>query len=112
MSDFMGVDMDVPTEVFLLERYKSIIAGSDLPQSIKDMLTDRDPETMDELDEAYAELIDILQQKNFYITLARIEKGERMLAEETDEGKKAKYRAGLNKLAIELESYRPKEDAM
>ena len=69
---------DVPTEVFLLERYKSIIAGSDLPQSIKDMLNDRDPETLDELDEAYAELIDILQHKNFYITLARIEKGEQI----------------------------------
>lgn len=95
-----------------MQHYKSIIVGSDLPQSIKDMLTSREPQTMDELDEAYAELIDILQHKDFYITLARIEKGEQMLAAETDEGKKAKYRAGLNKLAIELERYRPKEDAM
>ena len=69
-------------------------------------------ETFDLYEQLFQDLAHAISNHKYYSILERIEKGEQMLAEETDEGKKAKYRAGLNKLAIELESYRPKEDAM
>lgn len=95
-----------------MQHYKSIVAGSNLPQSLKDTLSSRDPYTLDELDEAYAELIYMLQHEAFYITLDRIEKGEAWTAAQTEPALIAKGRARLNELAIELERHRPKEDAI
>lgn len=64
----------------------------------------------DHFEQVFKDFIHALVNHEYYLILERIEKGEKMLAEETDKGKKVLYRAGLKKLEIELESYRPKEE--
>lgn len=93
-----------------MQRYKSIIDGSDLPQGIKDMLSSREPYTLDELDESYNELIYFLQHKDYYDVLDRIEKGEAFKAQQMDPAMIAKCNVRLNELAIQLEALMPKEE--
>lgn len=95
-----------------MQRYKSIIDGSDLPQGIKDMLSILNPQTLDELDDAYHELIHFLQHKDYYDVLDRIEKGEAFKAQQTDPAMIAKCNVRLNELAIQLEALMPKGEAI
>lgn len=92
--------------------YQLIVSGSKLPESIKAMLSARDPCTIDELDEAFHELIYFLGHVDYYTTLDRIEKGEAFLAQQTEPAMIARCKARLNELAIELERYMPKEEAV
>lgn len=95
-----------------MQRYKSIIDGSDLPQTIKVALSILNPQTLDELDDAYYELIHFLQHKDYYDVLDRIEKGEAFKAQQTDPAMIAKCNARLNELAIQLEALMPKGEAI
>ena len=91
-----------------MERYKSIIDGSKLPDSMKETLKARDPCTLDELDEAFAELIYLLQHADYYDAIDRHEKGTALLEQEQNAGLQARYRKRLNELAGEIERLRPK----
>lgn len=94
-----------------MERYKSIIDGSGLPDSMKETLKSRDPCTLYELDEAYAELIYLLQHEAYYDAIDRHEKGTALLEQEQRPSVQAKYRIRLAELANEIERLRPKGES-
>lgn len=98
-----------------MERYNSILKGSkekgELSQAAYDHLSAKPLNTLDELDEAYAELIHFLQNAAYYKLLERIEKGEKMRDEETDNSKRDYYTKILAGLYAELEKLIPKEEA-
>jgi glycyl-tRNA synthetase beta subunit len=91
------------TEDFLMQHFHSILAASDLPQSIKDALSSREPYTLDELDDSYSELLHFLQHKHYYAVLDRIEKGVQYMAQQTDPVIIAKCKKRINELAAELD---------
>lgn len=103
------------TEEYLVERYNAIMKGAnekgELSQSAYEHLSAKPLNTLDELDEAYAELIHFLQNAAYYKLLERIEKGEKMRDEETDKSKREYYTKILASLYAELEKLIPKEDA-
>ena len=95
-----------------MERYRSIIDVSKLPDSMKETLKSRDPCTLDELDEAYAELIYLLRHEAYYDAIDRYEKGTALLEQEQRAAVQAKYRVRLAELANEIERLRPKGEAV
>jgi len=60
-------------------------------------------DTFDEIDQAAHELLHALVNKRYYVLLDRIEKGEKMLSEESDPDKRRQYKALLEKLCRELD---------
>lgn len=96
-----------------MERYNSILSKnkSELSQSAYDLLLMKPLNTLEELDEAYAELIHILQNAAYYKLLERIEKGEQMREEEKDPAKRDYYTKILAGLYVELEKLISKEEA-
>lgn len=92
----------------MLEHYRIQVAGSKLPQSMKDMLLAREYTTMDELGEAFSELIYMLEHADYYDRLDRYDRGMEMLEKEESPTKQAKYRARLNELSVEIERLTPR----
>lgn len=103
------------TDEELVEHYGIILNGAkekgELTQSAYDHLSAKPLNTLDELDEAYAEMIHFLQNAAYYSLIERIEKGEKMVAEENDPAKKQKYQALLQIRYAELEKLMPEESA-
>jgi hypothetical protein len=96
-----------------MEHFKSIVAGSDLPQGIKDILVQ--PRAL------HAGRARRILQRTHTLScstrttttvLDRIEKGEAFKAQQTDPAMIAKCNARLNELAIQLEGLSPKEEAI
>lgn len=68
-----------------------------------------DPEGLEELEGAFKELVNVIQNNVYYTVLERIEKGEMMYAKETDPERKRYYRQLLDGLITELEKLIPQE---
>lgn len=101
-------------EGFLIERFKSLIKSAkekeELTASAFEHLAVKPLSTLDELGEAYAELIHLLTHKEYYNLLARIEKGESMRDAETDPKKREFYESLLKQRYAELEKLMPRSD--
>lgn len=91
-----------------MDHYRIQVSACKLPPSMKEMLLAREPQTMDELGEAFAELIYLLQHEAYYDAIDRYEKGAAMLEQEGRPAVQAKYRARLAQLAKEIERLKPK----
>jgi len=98
-----------------VERYNLILNGAkeqgELSQAAYEHLSAKPLNTLDELDEAYAELIHFLLNAAYYKLIERIEKGEKMRDEERDKDKRDYYTKILAGLYAELEKLMPKESA-
>lgn len=93
-----------------MDHYIVTVKSCSLPQSMKDMLLAREYTTMDELGEAFSELIYMLEHADYYDRLDRYDRGMEILEKEESPTKQAKYRARLNELTIEIERLTPKEE--
>lgn len=82
-----------------------------LSSSYYESLKSRETHDHDELIEIVNEFIYAMTHSEYYITLERIEKGEEMLAKESDEKKKSEYRKLLNELTVKLESLTPRGES-
>lgn len=71
------------------------------------MMKTFEPETWDEAFEQFmefsSEIIDAIQNHEYYILIDRLTKGEEMIEKETDQKKKAEYTKLYNKLKQQLE---------
>lgn len=103
------------TEDFLRERFIALVEQAKEKDQLSNMaymnLKEKMLLNLDDLDEAYQELIHFVQYHDYYKLLERIEKGEEMVSNETDPVKIRQYKALLAKLYIELEAKRPKGEA-
>lgn len=80
-----------------------------ISDGMKDMLEALPHSNLDELENSCYELIHILKNQDYYRLLERIEKGQQVISEETNDLKRKKYQDGLNALIAEMESKRPEE---
>lgn len=97
------------TEQFLSERYVSLIQISfekgDLTETMKSQLLEQDRETLEELEQCFAELQDAIEKKDMYRLIDRIEKGNLLLDKETDMTKREQYTKRLKELGEQLDKY-------
>jgi protein subunit release factor A len=95
------------TEQFLTIAYQKIIdiaeQKGELPDEMTDQLRFRNLETLDELEQAYNDLLEALNNKDLYNTLYAISRVEKALENESDMNKRAHYTEELRKLTAQLE---------
>lgn len=103
------------TEEFLLEKYNSILKEAlekgELQKEMYDHLSAKPLNTLEELDQAYSELIYFLKNSDFFKLLERIAKGEAMRDAETDKDKKEYFIKILESLYKELDKHMPEGEA-
>lgn len=102
---------ELTTLEFLIERFPIQVnlayERKELTAPMKDMLLTLPFDTLDELDQCYKDLIDALENKEFYMTLDSIERGELLLEKTTDPTKREKFKQRLKDLTEQLERMNP-----
>lgn len=95
------------TTDFLAERYPYLVEAAyhkkELTEQMYQQMMDRTPQTLDELEVCYQELAEAIANKQYYQLIARIEKAEVMIANETDMEKKDRYIKKMKELCVQLE---------
>lgn len=99
------------TEQYLAERFPILInlayERKELTETMKNALLSLPFDTLDELDQCYKDLIDALENKEMYMTLDSIERGELLLEKTTDPTKREKFKQRLKDLTEQLERMNP-----
>lgn len=98
---------------FLRDRYLAMVDAQYDHRAVNIFghLRNRPLETLEEIQSSMDELAHLIKNKTYYVTLERIEHGEKMREEETDQEKRDFYTKILAGLYTELEKLIPKEEA-
>lgn len=107
--------MITETEAFLIDRYRSLLNLSKeqgkLTSNVFVNLSLRQLADIDDIEQAYQELLHFLENHEYYDTIERIEKGEALYEAETDPNMRKRYKVRLDELKAKLDALEAKEDA-
>lgn len=97
---------------FLKDQYLSMVDAQYDHRAVNIFghLRNRPLETLEEINRSMDELTHFIKNKSYYITLERIELGEQMRDETTDDEKRIYYNKILAGLYAEIEKLLPKEE--
>lgn len=99
------------TMMFLRRNFRILVNQSsdkgEITRDIKTALLQINPADLNEIDDAYAQLMHAIENKQYYQLLARVEKAETVITEEKDFSKKNYYIRVKNELINQMERVKP-----